>query len=276
MVRDVPIDIDLEVELNAEPDRQNLRTVFREWELRDPLRRLEEALEAAELDAIPRPEAPGQARRCRHAKASRSDIARLQGDELVLVATPPEIPEGELLPREPKWRFAAYAGGGYVLKGEMDDPREIVEAAGTRPTHRARRQGAHRGPAEPRLRHRGRRLPARPRPPRLPARRDRRGARAGGRDRRRARHRRRARQARGRPASARRSRERGLTDLLNDIELPLVRVLRETEKRGIKLDTRKLEIVSTRIKAEVADARARDLGARRRGVRARLARSSSA
>src|SRR6201990_354621 len=47
MVRDVPIDLDLEAELNAEPDRQNLRTVFREWELRDPLRRLEEALEAA-------------------------------------------------------------------------------------------------------------------------------------------------------------------------------------------------------------------------------------
>src|SRR4051795_13743781 len=56
MVRDVPIDIDLEVELTQEPDRANLRTVFREWELRDPLRRLEEALEAAELEAIPRPE----------------------------------------------------------------------------------------------------------------------------------------------------------------------------------------------------------------------------
>src|SRR3982750_2000909 len=35
MVRDVPIDIDLEIELTHEPDRANLRTVFREWELRD-------------------------------------------------------------------------------------------------------------------------------------------------------------------------------------------------------------------------------------------------
>ena len=44
MVRDVPIDLDLEAELTQVPDRANLRTVFRDWELRDPLRRLEEAL----------------------------------------------------------------------------------------------------------------------------------------------------------------------------------------------------------------------------------------
>src|SRR3954468_5679469 len=56
MVRDVPIDLDLEAEFTKTPDRSRLRTVFREWELRDPLRRLEEALEAAELEAIPRAE----------------------------------------------------------------------------------------------------------------------------------------------------------------------------------------------------------------------------
>ena len=56
MVRDIPIDIDLEAEFTRTPDRTHLRTVFRDWELRDPLRRLEEALEAAELEAIPRPE----------------------------------------------------------------------------------------------------------------------------------------------------------------------------------------------------------------------------
>src|ERR671933_549364 len=42
MVRDVPVDIDLEVEFARVPDRANLRAIFREWELRDPLRRLEE------------------------------------------------------------------------------------------------------------------------------------------------------------------------------------------------------------------------------------------
>ena len=69
MVRDVPVELDLEAEFTREPDRANLRTVFREWELRDPLRRLEEALVAAEVEAIPRPETadgprrPGQAGR---------------------------------------------------------------------------------------------------------------------------------------------------------------------------------------------------------------------
>src|ERR671910_1456810 len=45
MVKDVPIELDLEAELGRRPDRANLRAVFRDWELRDPLRRLEEALE---------------------------------------------------------------------------------------------------------------------------------------------------------------------------------------------------------------------------------------
>ena len=57
MVRDVPVELDLQAELNREPDRSRLRAMFREFELRDPLRRLEEALDAAESAAIPRPEA---------------------------------------------------------------------------------------------------------------------------------------------------------------------------------------------------------------------------
>ena len=47
--------------------------------------------------------------------------------------------------------------------------------------------------------------------------------------------------------------ERGLTDLMNKVELPLVHVLRETEKAGIKLDTKQLETVATRIRADVIE-----------------------
>src|SRR6185436_14524272 len=57
MVRDVPLDIDLEVEMGREVDRSGVRPVFRDWELRDPLRRLEEALAILEMEEIPRPEA---------------------------------------------------------------------------------------------------------------------------------------------------------------------------------------------------------------------------
>jgi DNA polymerase-1 len=45
-------------------------------------------------------------------------------------------------------------------------------------------------------------------------------------------------------------RGRGLTDLLNDVELPLVHLLRQMEKAGSKLDTERLKDISARVKAE--------------------------
>src|SRR3954465_12822014 len=131
MVRDVPVDIDLEAEFTRVPDRANLRTVFREWELRDPLRRLEEALEAAELDAIPRPE-DVETITVTTGRGGPADVAKLPGEGLVRAAEPPLIPEGELLPHDPHWRFAAYAGGNRAIAGECDDPAELVRAAGAR------------------------------------------------------------------------------------------------------------------------------------------------
>src|SRR5262245_31334786 len=52
--RDVAVSFDVEEEAARDPDRSRLREVFREHELRDPLRRLEEALGEAEL-ATPAP-----------------------------------------------------------------------------------------------------------------------------------------------------------------------------------------------------------------------------
>ncbi|HEY2436921.1 MAG TPA: DNA polymerase, partial [Solirubrobacteraceae bacterium] len=44
--------------------------------------------------------------------------------------------------------------------------------------------------------------------------------------------------------------DRGLTDLLHNVELPLVRVLRKMEKAGLKLDTERLAAISARVKLE--------------------------
>ena len=44
MFRDVEVDFDVAAAAAGEPDRSRLRETFREFELRDPLRRLEEAL----------------------------------------------------------------------------------------------------------------------------------------------------------------------------------------------------------------------------------------
>jgi DNA polymerase-1 len=251
IVRDVPIELDLEAELSREPDRANLRAVFRDWELRDPLRRLEEALEAAEVEAIPRPESVA-AREVAVRRATAAEVAGLEGDELVLVAAPPETTEGELLPREEGWRFGAYAGGEVALAGEVDDPAELVRAAGDRPVvaHDAKALGEV--------------------PPNLafdtevaaylldPARRgypldevaEERGLAVRSDD----------EQATRAVlvhdlAAAQRPQldERALTDLLREIELPLVHVLRETEKAGIKLDTRRLEEVASRVRADAAE-----------------------
>ena len=52
--------------------------------------------------------------------------------------------------------------------------------------------------------------------------------------------------------------DRGLTGLMDDVELPLVRVLRDMEKAGLRLDTDLLSSISTRVKEE-ADALERDI-----------------
>ena len=53
--RDIPLDLDVAEFVSAPPDRSRLREVFREFELRDPLRRLEEALGSADA-AAPAPD----------------------------------------------------------------------------------------------------------------------------------------------------------------------------------------------------------------------------
>src|SRR6201991_1282321 len=243
MVRDVPIDIDLEAEFTRTPDRANLRAVFRDWELRDPLRRLEEALEAAELEAIPRPEDVDTIEVKTGLARHPSDITRMKGDEIVIALAAPEVPEGELIPREQKWRFAAYGGGSIALAGETDDPTLVIQAVEDRAViaHDAKQLGdvpanlvfdtaiggylldpARRGyPLDELAEERGI------------------GADAGDEL---------ATVAVLTHELAKRQRpqveERGLTDLLNTVELPLVHVLRETEKAGIKLDTVQLETVA--------------------------------
>jgi DNA polymerase-1 len=251
MVRDVPVELDIEGELTRGRDRARLRAFFRDWELRDPLRRLEEALEAAEAQAIPRSGTESTLTVPVRGGAVRG-VAALDGELLALAVRAPEIAEGELLPREQAWAFGAYAGGPEALAGECAHPRELVAAVGRRAVvaHDAKGFGAV--------------------PERLafdtevaaylldPARRgyplhelcEERGL---------------AVQTDDDVATdavlthglADRQREqileRGLGDLLETVELPLVRVLHETERAGIRLDVAGLERVASRIRGQAAD-----------------------
>src|SRR5471032_1898949 len=90
--RDLDVDLDISVEAAREPDRSRVREVFREYELRDPLRRLEEALGDPDLAApVPAAEVKlsGRAR-----AGAPADIARLgaPGAEVSLVVREAETP----------------------------------------------------------------------------------------------------------------------------------------------------------------------------------------
>jgi DNA polymerase-1 len=110
--RDVKVDFDMTAEAVREPDRSRVREVFREYELRDPLRRLEEALGDPEA-AAPAPAAEVTLSARLRAGAPK-DIATL-GDadsELYVVVREIAPPEGELFVEGAQWRFAVAVRDG--------------------------------------------------------------------------------------------------------------------------------------------------------------------
>ncbi|HEY5045411.1 MAG TPA: DNA polymerase I [Solirubrobacteraceae bacterium] len=118
--RDLPVDFEAELRAAGRPDRSRLREVFREYELRDPLRRLEEALEDAELPT-PAPTAEVTlGARVRGGSAAPADIAGLKGEELWVALRAAAPPEGALFVEGAPWRFAVAAA-----------PAEAAGTAGT-------------------------------------------------------------------------------------------------------------------------------------------------
>jgi DNA polymerase I len=267
--RDVPLEFDLVAEAVRQPDRSRLREVFREYELRDPLRRLEEALEEDE-QAVPAPAAEvtlgGRLR-----TGAVADIAALAARsaadspaELCVAVRAVEAPEGALFAEGADWRFAATvarapetSGRGRsaspeVLVGDCSTPEAVAAACGELPVlaHDAKALGLV--------------------PPGLvydtllgayllePARRgypfaelcEERGLVSDVED----------------PAAAdalllgalagwQRAQiaERGLERVMGEIELPLVAVLRDMELQGVRLDVPRLQELATRVREEIAE-----------------------
>ncbi len=151
--RGVPLDFDPTAEAAREPDRSRLREVFREYELRDPLRRLEEALGEAELAA---PAGATEVRLSGRVRAgtvagipalaaSASSTTTGELPELNLAVRPPETPEGALFAEGAGWRFAVTptpAGGSTggqavglpeILCGDCESAEEVAAACGELP-----------------------------------------------------------------------------------------------------------------------------------------------
>jgi DNA polymerase I len=137
--RGLALDFDPGGEAVREPDRSRLREVFRRYELRDPLRRLEEALGEVELTKTT---STDEVKLTAHVQNGVvADIARLasasgaEAQELCVVVSSIEAPEGELFAEGSPWRFAVYAqpspNAGDSLKAQSsssDQPSSGDEA----------------------------------------------------------------------------------------------------------------------------------------------------
>ncbi len=252
--RDIPVELDLHALVAQEPDRSKLRDTFRLFELRDPLRRLEEALGSAEA-AAPAPESTAAAAAAAAAVPQRAatvaDLARLPREvELSLAVHAPEAPEGALFGENQEWRFGVVVGElTELLSGACENPAEVVCALGSRPViaHDAKSLGivpanlVHDTDIGAYLLEPARRA--------YPFREltEERGFGAAVED----------------PAGAdaillrqladwqrEQLRERGLTELMKDVELPLVRILRDMELAGLKPDTDRLARIAAKVRAE--------------------------
>jgi DNA polymerase I len=251
--RDVAVEFDIAAESLREPDRSRVREVFREYELRDPLRRLEEALGDPDV-AAPAPAAEVKlSGRVRSGKAA--EIAKLGSgeQELMLVARETETPEGELFAEGPPWRFAASVAdgkGAEVLAGDCERPEQVVQAVGERAViaHDAKALGL----VPPGLAHDtllGAFLlePARRRFP-FDELCEERGLASDLEDPLAA-----DAVMLGALASWQRDEisERGLEGVMRDIELPLVAVLREMELLGVRLNLARLAEITGRVREEL-------------------------
>jgi DNA polymerase-1 len=259
---DVPVEIDVAGCAAQEPDRSQIRETFRIFELRDPLRRLEEAL--GEDDAAP-PAASLTAIEVRGVQVAPAGLSQLGAEHAALAARRDEVEEpaqGELLPAEPSdppLRFAAYAGGADVFVGEAESLAAITIGWGDRPlvAHDWKAIAAPEEPCpSPPLEHdtlvaaylldpAGRAYP-------LHELLENEGIgisvkNADGV----------AEEAVGTRALAERQRVRleelGLTSLLRDVELPLVDVLIEVERSGVKLDVERVSQISGRVAKRIAE-----------------------
>src|SRR5437588_10694495 len=92
--RDIPVELDLHSFVSSAPDRSKLRETFRQFELREPLRRLEEALGSADA-AAPAPTAE-QSLSATLRDATIADVARIPQHEVGVAVRAPDQPEDAL------------------------------------------------------------------------------------------------------------------------------------------------------------------------------------
>jgi DNA polymerase I len=247
--RDVPVEVDPVAEAAQPPDRSRLRDVFREFELRAPLARLEDALGDPD-EAAPAP-ATEVRLRARLRAGTLADVPALApaGTEVAVAVVEPEVPEGQLVPGTPEVSFGVAAGES-VVAGACERPEDLVAALGDRPVvaHDAKALGA----VPPGLAHDTLLAAYLLEPARrgFPFREitEERGLATD------LEHRAGADAVLVQALAAwqrEQLTERGLEWLMQEVELPLVAVLREMELAGVRLDKDRLALVDRRVRDEI-------------------------
>ena len=130
---DVPVEIDPVAEAAREPDRARLRDVFREFELRAPLARLEEAFGEGDA-AAPRAGGRGhgqgpRARRLASPTWRASSAARRSRSP----SSRPETPEGQLVPHRHPLALRRGRRARTCSSAPATGREELVAALGDRP-----------------------------------------------------------------------------------------------------------------------------------------------
>ena len=114
-MRDIPVPFDVASFNDEPPDRSRLRDVFREFELREPLRRLEEALGSADA-AAPAPERE-ESLSARVRSGGLKEVAALPSTEVAVAVRAPDVPEGALFADSGEWRFGVHVDGAREVLG---------------------------------------------------------------------------------------------------------------------------------------------------------------
>src|SRR4051812_47299427 len=265
-IRDIDLgEIDLDHIAAREPDRSQLRETFREFELRAPLERLEEAL--GEGEAAAPAERAEEVVHTKAREAALAEVASLEGELVALAAERPR-PAGEQEGQETldvggpplgPMKVAAY-GGGEVLTAEVETLTALAMARGDRPivTHDWKTTAVSEEDAAPavQLQHDTMIAAYLIDPARRGYPLDELTAEAGI-----------AASVEGANGIAERAvvtrvlaerqrtrlEEDGLTRLFHEVELPLVDVLVEMERAGIKLDVERLRGISERFGQRAAE-----------------------
>ncbi len=246
--RDLPLELETAALPDGIPDPALLRDTFRRWELREPLRRLEEALGGE----MPEEQEAATAVEPAVVEGTPADAAKLGEGLLALAVTVPEAPEGALFADESDVRFAATADGVEVVAGRASTAAEVVEALSARDlvVHDAKALGvvpnriAHDTMIAAHLLDPARRgYPLEELAAEV-------GLIVAGEDSAACD----AVRTQGLAVMQRpKLKELGLTRLFEDVELPAIAVLRQMEQVGIRLDTERLEEIAVRVRSETAE-----------------------